>query len=162
DNPFQNAVYSYGHRNPQGLAWDKDGNLWATEHGRSGSLSGFDELNLIEKGKNYGWPLIQGDETREGMVSPVIHSGADKTWAPAGAAFLNGKIYFGGLRGEALFEYDLVQKSMKEYFKGQFGRIRAVAVKNGFLYITTSNTDGRGNLRAGDDKMIKINPESLK
>ena len=59
DNPFGNAVYSYGHRNVQGLAWDSEGRLWATEHGRSGILSGLDELNLIEKGKNYGWPDIQ-------------------------------------------------------------------------------------------------------
>jgi glucose/arabinose dehydrogenase len=63
DNPFGNAVYSYGHRNPQGLAWDDQGRLWATEHGRSGVRTGYDELNLIERGKNYGWPTIQGSET---------------------------------------------------------------------------------------------------
>jgi glucose/arabinose dehydrogenase len=72
DNPFHNAVWSYGHRNSQGLAWDDRGRLWATEHGRSGILSGFDELNLIEKGKNYGWPVIQGDESREGMERPIV------------------------------------------------------------------------------------------
>ncbi len=87
DNPFGNVVWSYGHRNSQGLAWDDKRRLWATEHGRSGILSGLDELNLIEKGKNYGWPAIQGDETETGMESPVIQSGPDETWAPAGIAF---------------------------------------------------------------------------
>src|SRR3989344_1182867 len=70
DNPFGNVVYSYGHRNPQGLTWDDQGRLWSTEHGRSGLQSGYDELNLIEKGKNYGWPVIEGPETREEMVAP--------------------------------------------------------------------------------------------
>src|SRR3989344_1663626 len=81
-NSFNNAVYSYGHRNVQGLAWDQNGTLWATEHGRSGALSGLDELNLIVLGKNYGWPEIAGDETRVGMEAPVKHSGATVTWAP--------------------------------------------------------------------------------
>ena len=91
-------VYSYGHRNVQGLAWDANGNLWTTEHGRSGALSGLDELNLIQKGKNYGWPVIQGDEKKQGMETPVINSGPDITWAPSGVAFLNNSLYFGGLR----------------------------------------------------------------
>lgn len=92
DNPFGSAVYSYGHRNPQGLAWDDQGRLWATEHGSSN----FDELNLIEKGVNYGWPVIEGDQERSGMRSPIIHSGSNDTWAPAGAAFLAalGKLFW--------------------------------------------------------------------
>src|SRR3989344_44780 len=73
DNPFGNTVWSYGHRNPQGLAWDDERRLWATEHGRSGLLSGLDEFNLIEKGANYGWAIIHGDEKRDGMSSPIIH-----------------------------------------------------------------------------------------
>ena len=155
-NPFDNLVYSYGHRNPQGLTWDDKGQLWATEHGPQA----LDELNLIEKGKNYGWPVIQGDRMREGMVSPVIQSGSTATWAPAGAAYLGGSIFFGGLRGEALFEYQLADKSLKKYFQGEFGRIRAVVLgPDGYLYITTSNTDGRGNPKVGDDKLIKINPK---
>lgn len=158
-NPFDNLVYSYGHRNPQGLAWDNQGRLWATEHGPQA----LDELNLIEKGANYGWPVIQGDEKREGMVSPVIQSGPDVTWAPAGAAFLDGSIFFGGLRGEALFEYKIADKSLKKYFQGQFGRIRAVVLgPDGYLYITISNTDGRGEPSAGDDKLIKINPNTFR
>lgn len=163
DNPFGNAVYSYGHRNSQGLAFDNKKRLWATEHGRSGLQSGYDELNLIEKGKNYGWPVIQGDEKREGMVSPVFQSGPNTTWAPAGAAFYNGSIFFGGLRGESLFEYKIAENSLKRYFQGQFGRIRAVVLgPDGYLYVTTSNTDGRGNPKAGDDKLIKVNPKNFK
>lgn len=163
DNPFGNAVYSYGHRNPQGLAWDDEGRLWATEHGRSGVLSGFDELNLIEKGKNYGWPIIQGDETQENRESPVAHSGSGTTWAPAGAVFWNGSIFFGGLRGESLYEAKLKdggKVSLKAHFRQELGRIRAVVLgPDNYLYITTSNTDGRGTLRANDDKIIRVNPK---
>lgn len=158
DNPFGNAVYSYGHRNPQGLTWDKDGQLWATEHGQSA----LDELNLIGKGKNYGWPIIQGDEKKEGMINPVIQSGPSTTWAPAGAAYYNGSIFFGGLRGEILYEYKIADYSLKEHFRGQFGRIRAIVLgPDGNLYFTTSNRDGRGNPRADDDKIIRVNLNSL-
>lgn len=162
DNPFGNAVYSYGHRNPQGLAWDDSGRLWATEHGRSGIQSGLDELNLIEKGKNYGWPVIEGDEKREGIVSPVIQSGPTTTWAPSGAVFYSGSIFFGGLRGEALFEYNIADKSLKKHFEGKYGRIRTVVLgPDNFLYIATSNRDGRGDVQTGDDKLIKIAPKLL-
>ncbi len=189
DNPFANAVYSYGHRNVQGIAWDEGGRLWATEHGRSGVLSGYDELNLIENGENYGWPDIQGDEQREGMTAPIVHSGAKETWAPAGAAYMpppahlaqggNGSIFFGGLRGEALYEARLtfdeqnlggqarpavavrdgIEVELKMHFRQQYGRIRAVVMgPDGFLYLTTSNTDGRGTPKSGDDKVVKIHP----
>ena len=152
-------VYSYGHRNPQGLIWDSQGRLWATEHGPQA----LDELNLIEKGANYGWPIIQGDQKQEGMVSPIIQSGPNVTWAPAGAAFSDGSIFFGGLRGEALFEYKIADKSLKRHFQGQFGRIRVVVLgPDNYLYITTSNTDGRGNPKEKDDKLIKVNPKVLK
>lgn len=162
DNPFANLVYSYGHRNSQGITWDNNGKLWATEHGRSGIQSGLDELNLIEKGKNYGWPVIQGDERKEGMVSPVIHSGPNDTWAPAGAVFYKERIFFAGLRGESLFEYKITDKSLKKHFHKELGRIRAVVLgKDGYLYITTSNRDGRGIPRERDDKIIKINPQKL-
>lgn len=165
NNPFGNAVYSYGHRNAQGIAWDQGGRLWATEHGRSGILSGLDELNLIEKGKNYGWPVIQGDEEKEGMMAPVAQSGPDETWAPAGIAFLDGSLFFGGLRGQALYEARVEEgkiTSMKIHFMGQLGRIRAVvAGPDGFLYLATSNTDGRGEPREGDDKVVRVNPKLL-
>ena len=171
DNPFGNAVYSYGHRNSQGLAWDDKGQLWSTEHGRSGVLSGLDELNFIEKGKNYGWPVIQGDERREGMYSPVIQSGPDETWAPAGAVYLpakrqaglDGSIFFTGLRGESIYQAKISQDgsvgAIIAHFHGTFGRLRAIQIgPDGFLYISTSNTDGRGEPRPGDDKIIRINP----
>lgn len=163
ENPFGNAVYSYGHRNPQGLVWDSEGRLWSTEHGRSGIQSGFDELNLIEKGKNYGWPVIQGDEEKEGMTKPVIHSGPTTTWAPAGAEFVNGNIFFAGLRGSTLYEAQLSGTSVSRFlkhFEDRFGRLRAVKTgPDGFLYVTTSNRDGRGTAREGDDKLIRISPQ---
>lgn len=163
-NPFNNLVYSYGHRNPQGLAWDSREQLWATEHGRSGIQSGLDELNLIEKGKNYGWPEIAGDETETGMETAKLHSGPSTTWAPAGAAFIKNSLFFGGLRGQTLYEAmrDGDKITLKEHFKGKFGRIRDVVLgPDNFLYITTSNRDGRGNPTASDDKIIKINPSEL-
>lgn len=164
DNPFNNLVYSYGHRNPQGLAWNSEGQLWATEHGRSGLLSGLDELNLIEKGKNYGWPIIQGDQTKNGMETPKLNSGSFVTWAPSGAVFIKNSLFFGGLRGQTLYEAIIDQNKiiLKEHFKGQFGRIRDVVLgSDSFLYITTSNRDGRGNPSPSDDKIIKINPSDI-
>ena len=164
-NPFNNEVYSYGHRNVQGLAWDDRSRLWATEHGRSGVASGLDELNLIEPGKNYGWPEIQGDEKKEGMVSPVRHSGSKTTWAPAGAAFIGNALFFGGLRGQTLYEAVINGNKLtdlKEHFKGQYGRIREVIKgPDNMLYITTSNHDGRGNPDPADDRIIRLNPSSL-
>lgn len=162
DNPFGTAIWSYGHRNPQGLVWDGRGRLWATEHGRSGALSGLDELNLIEKGANYGWPTIQGDATEEGMKTPAANSGEWDTWAPAGAAFLDGSVFFGGLRGEALYQAYVESPdgkvTVKTNFEKEFGRIRAVRLgPDRMLYVTTSNTDGRGLVRDGDDKLIRIN-----
>lgn len=161
DNPFGSAVYSYGHRNPQGLAWDDKGQLWSTEHGRSGAGSGFDELNIITKGSNYGWPAIEGDEAADGMVKPAAHSGANETWAPASLAYHNGSLYFGGLRGEALYQAVIENGSTVKltiHYKGEFGRIRAASTgpdKN--LYISSSNTDGRGDQKPNDDKILKIN-----
>lgn len=164
DNPFGNAVYSYGHRNPQGLAWDSKGGLWATEHGPSGAQSGFDELNLIEKGANYGWPSIKGDEEKNGMRTPIVHSGPDDTWAPAGAVYMGTSVFFTGLRGQSLYEVmingDGSAVRMTAHFRKDFGRLRAlVEGPDGYLYVTTSNTDGRGVPQEGDDKIIRINPE---
>ena len=160
DNPFGNAVYSYGHRNVQGLAWDSEGRLWATEHGRSGILSGLDELNLIEKGKNYGWPDIQGAETKAGMVSPIIHSGASETLAPSGAEFFNGSIFFAGLRGETLYQAKLSEgkvTSLIKHFSGEYGRLRTVRLgPDGYLYVLTNNRDGRGDPKTDDDKIIRF------
>ena len=165
DNPFGNAIYSYGHRNPQGIDWDDENKLWSTEHGRSGALSGLDEVNLIKQGGNYGWPEIQGNETKDGMITPARQSGAKSTWAPACAAVINNRMFFSGLKGEALYE-TLIDGSqlvgMKEYFKNKYGRIReCIKGPDDMLYITTSNRDGRGNVQDGDDKIIRINPNKL-
>ncbi len=167
DNPFGTAVYSYGHRNPQGLTWDDQGRLWATEHGPSSTApnSGQDELNLIEAGKNYGWPVVQGDGVGNGFTAPVIHSGISDTWAPSGAAFLAGSIFFAGLRGQALYEAKIVgdaEVKIVAHFREEFGRLRSVSVgPDGLLYLLTSNTDGRGTPQAGDDKIIRIDPAAL-
>lgn len=162
DNPFGNAVYSLGHRNPQGLAWDEDGTLWETEHGPSGIQTGYDEINIIIKGADYGWPEIRGDQRKEGFISPVIQSGSKDTWAPSGMIYWNGSLFFSGLRGEALYEAKITKENKLDlitHFKQRFGRIRAVVLgSDGFLYISTSNRDGRGQVKEGDDKIIKINP----
>lgn len=153
----RSEVFSFGHRNPQGLAWNKDGKLWATEHGQSA----LDELNIIEKGKNYGWPLITGNQTRDGMETPILNSRSD-TWAPSGTAYLNGSIFFAGLRGQALFEYNINNKTLTPHLKRELGRIRDVVVgPDNLFYITTNNRDGRGTPDATDDKIIRVNPAKL-
>lgn len=165
DNPFSNAVYSYGHRNPQGIAWDEEGRLWSVEHGPSGSQSGYDELNLIVKGGNYGWPEIRGDETAAGMVAPVVQSGSDETWAPAGLAYYDGSLFFAGLRGESLYEAKIESENnvlLRAHLRGTYGRLRGVSLgPENKLYLTTSNRDGRGQPQSGDDKIIAIDPRLL-
>jgi glucose/arabinose dehydrogenase len=162
DNPFGNLIYSYGHRNPQGLAWDSKGQLWSTEHGRSGLSSGFDELNLIKKGANYGWPEFEGDETASGIEIPILHSGANETWAPASLAYINNSLFFGGLRGQTLYQAKISDNnklSLVAHLRESYGRIRTVTKSpDNFLYLTTSNTDGRGDQKSNDDKVIKIDP----
>jgi glucose/arabinose dehydrogenase len=161
DNPFDSAVYSYGHRNVQGIAWDNDNNLWSTEHGRSGIKSGFDEINLIRAGQNYGWPIIEGDKSDSSMITPTLHSGEKETWAPGDIEFANGKLFFTGLRGESLYVVTLdgsKVKDIKKYFSQEYGRLRAIRLgPDGYLYLTTSNRDGRGDVQDNDDKLIKIN-----
>ena len=162
-NPFGNRVYSLGHRNPQGITWDDKGNLWETEHGPSGIWPNCcqDELNQIKIGGNYGWPNIVGDQTNKDIITSVSQSGRD-IWAPAGLAYLDGAIYFVGLRGQALYKVDLQTKKIQTFFKEKFGRLRDVVIgPDNFLYITTSNRDGRGNPKAGDDKILRIDPTNL-
>ena len=160
NNPFPGSpVFSFGHRNPQGLAWDNKSRLWATEHGSSAS----DELNLIEPGKNYGWPDFRGDEKAQGIVSPVLHSGTD-TWAPSGIAYFEGSLFFAGLRGQSLFEVTVDDKpALRRHLNRDFGRLRDVVVgPDKHLYILTSNRDGRGTTAEDDDQIIRIYPEKLK
>jgi glucose/arabinose dehydrogenase len=163
-NPFNNRVYSYGHRNVQGLAWDKDGQLFATEHGPSGTSSCCDEVNKIEIGKNYGWPTIKDTQDKEGMETPLKSSGKD-TWAPSGMGYRGGSMYFAGLRGQSLYKITLNGASIldfKQYLKGEYGRLRDVVVgPDGMLYVTTSNQDGRGTPKSEDDKILRINTSKL-
>ena len=171
DNPFPNShVYSYGHRNPQGLAWQPGTKrLYSTEHGPSGFQGCCrDEVNYIEPGKNYGWPEIRGDETKEGMVSPVIHSGTSETWAPGGTAFATrepwaGSLLFTGLRGQTLYRVVLDSNdprkvvALERLFYQQFGRLRDVVEgPDGNLYLLTSNRDGRGRPTPDDDRVIRL------
>ena len=164
-NPRGGAAWSWGHRNPQGLAWDDEDRLWSTEHGRSGLRSGMDELNLVEPGLNYGWPEIEGDARSNGLVGPVFHSGPGYTWAPAGLAWAHGRLYFGGLRGAALYEAAIdgdAVVSFRAHMAGELGRIRAVVKgPDGWLYIATSNRDGRGSAGPDDDRILRIDPSAL-
>jgi len=174
DNPFENsAVYSYGHRNPQGLDWDPvTGKLVISEHGPSGERGvAHDEINVIEPGKNYGWPKVVGDETDPSYTSPILHTG-DETWAPSGASFYNSdnieqwenKYFIATLRGNHLRMLDLDIESnevisSEALFQGEFGRLRDASVgPDGNLYILTSNRDGRGSPEPTDDRILRIIP----
>ncbi|MFD1425788.1 PQQ-dependent sugar dehydrogenase [Kroppenstedtia sanguinis] len=157
DNPFPGSlVYSYGHRNPQGLSWTEDGVLYSAEHGPSGDESGRDEINRIEAGKNYGWPLITGDEKKKGMVSPQYQSG-ERTWAPSGLASLDGKLYIAGLRGEQIRFFATKKQRTGQLFTGK-GRLRDIVAVEGDLYVLTNNTDGRGTPKKEDDRLFKWSP----
>ncbi|PLR79033.1 quinoprotein glucose dehydrogenase [Bacillus sp. V3-13] len=151
DNPFSGSyVYSYGHRNPQGLAWSEAGTLYASEHGPSAH----DEINRIEAGLNYGWPEIVGDETEPDMETPLFQSGND-TWAPSGIAFYKGRLFVATLRGNAVRQFDLEQNTTSEFISG-LGRIRDVFMDGTTLYFVSNNTDGRGTPDEDDDKLYKV------
>ena len=167
DNPFDSSpVFSYGHRNPQGLAWSPDGLFVSSEHGPSGELGyGHDEINVILKGKNYGWPNVVGNSFDTKFVNPLIHSG-ESTWAPSGMVFFDsekisdftGKFLIGTLRGEHLMVLDIANDgsmiSSEKMFDGEFGRIRTAEISpDGNLYLLTAN----GN----NDKIIRISETPL-
>ena len=169
DNPFPGSpIYSYGHRNPQGLAWQPGtGYLLALEHGPSGQQSCCDEINVIMPGLNYGWPRAFGDQNAGLLIPPLLHSGTGRetTWAPGGATFVTsgpwaGSLVFVGLRGEALYRVTLDQSGVtgfEEHFTGQYGRLRDVVEgPDGALYVSTSNKDGRGRPNPGDDQLLKL------
>ncbi|SFL35712.1 Glucose/arabinose dehydrogenase, beta-propeller fold [Gracilibacillus orientalis] len=157
DNPFEDSyVYSLGHRNPQGITWAEDGTLYASEHGNSAN----DEVNQIEAGQNYGWPIIEGKKEQEGMITPLFTSGADTTWAPSGIDYHRSKLYVAALRGTALLEFDLETGDQSEVIS-DLGRIRDVVIDEEILYFITNNTDGRGNPEDADDKLYKISLSDL-
>jgi glucose/arabinose dehydrogenase len=155
-NPFGDSpVWSYGHRNVQGLAWDSRGQLWAAEFGQNE----WDELNRIAKGGNYGWPVVEGRANREGYLDPVRQWHTDVA-SPSGIAIAGNAVYMAGLRGTRLWQIPIPggrAGGPAELLTGRFGRLRTVAVApDGSLWLTTSNRDGRGSPRAGDDKIIRL------
>ncbi|GIN23083.1 PQQ-dependent sugar dehydrogenase [Siminovitchia fordii] len=157
DNPFSDSyVYSYGHRNPQGITWLPDGTLYTSEHGNSAN----DEINKIDPGQNYGWPIIEGIEEQDGMVSPLFTSGEDTTWAPSGIDNSNGKLYVAALRGSAILEFDLETGKYREVITG-LGRIRDVQIEDNYLYFISNNSDGRGNPQENDDKLYRTSLSEL-
>jgi glucose/arabinose dehydrogenase len=157
-NPFPGSlVWSYGHRNVQGLAWDRRGRLWATEFGQNE----FDEVNLIRKGGNYGWPEVEGRGSTAGgrFINPKV------TWAtseasPSGAAIAGRTMYIGALQGDAVLRVRLNGTRARKaapLLQGSYGRIRTVVrAPDGSLWVTTSNRDGRGSPRSGDDRIVRL------
>nr|WP_255643300.1 PQQ-dependent sugar dehydrogenase [Actinoplanes polyasparticus] len=150
-------VYSLGHRNVQGLAWDGDDRLFATEFGQND----LDEVNLIEAGRNYGWPEVEGEGDTDGgrFTNPLV------TWAtsdasPSGLAIAGDTLYVAALRGERLWTVPIEGDGLgtpAALLTNEYGRLRTVAVApDGSLWLTTSNTDGRGDVRDGDDRILRF------
>ena len=170
DNPFSSRVYSYGHRNPQGLDWHPaTGDLWASEHGNTGN----DEINVIERGVNYGWPRIEGSQSMPGMQTPITFY--NPAIAPSGASFYRGQrfpafasnFFVATLRGAHIRRVRIDPTSprrimaQEQLLEGRFGRIRdVISGPDGLLYFATSNNDGRGSVTSSDDRIAKLVPAS--
>jgi glucose/arabinose dehydrogenase len=168
DNPFPNSpVYSLGHRNPEGLAWNFKNVLYESEHGQSAH----DEINIIKPGTNYGWPVVQGNEESSEIIvqKPLIQSG-EETWAPSGIAFVTQgpwqrKLLVANLRGQQLLAMSIngngtTVNNIEAYLKNEYGRLREVIQsKDGSIYLATSNRDGRGNPSKTDDRIIQLIPK---
>ncbi len=154
-NPADTPVYSLGHRNVQGLAWDAEGQLWASEFGENR----YDELNLIRPGGNYGWPQVEGPGGDEGVVEPVATFSPSEA-SPSGLAIWKGSAWLASLRGRRLWEVPLSSGGTgekRDHLQGEHGRLRTAAVApDGWLWVITSNTDGRGDPRAGDDRILRL------
>jgi glucose/arabinose dehydrogenase len=155
-NPFPGSlVYSYGHRNVQGLAFDETGQLWAAEFGQNT----WDELNVIKAGANYGWPEREGTGSGGPYVDPVAQWQVEDA-SPSGIAIAGGAVYMAGLRGQRLWRIPISGTSAgtpRAYFQGSYGRLRTVmAAPDGSLWLTTSNRDGRGEPRDGDDRVLRL------
>ncbi|ARF75427.1 glucose sorbosone dehydrogenase [Kitasatospora albolonga] len=156
------VVYSYGHRNVQGLAWDDRKRLWAAEFGQNT----WDELNLIEPGGNYGWPEAEGKEGEDGFIDPVAQWQTSEA-SPSGIAYAGGSIWMAGLRGERLWRVPLSGDADREpladpqaFLEEEHGRLRTVVSAGGDrLWLVTSNTDGRGEPKPGDDRVLLVEVE---
>ena len=154
DNPFDDSpVYSYGHRNPQGIAWDAEGGMYASEFGQDT----WDELNVIEPGGNYGWPEVEGIADDGDYIDPV-QQWRPETASPSGIAVTGSSIVIANLRGERLRTVPLDDLTAgTEQFVGEFGRLRDVVVgPGGDAWILTNNTDGRGDPSDGDDRILRL------
>jgi glucose/arabinose dehydrogenase len=150
------VVYSYGHRNVQGLAWDQDKRLWAAEFGQNT----WDELNLIEPGANYGWPQAEGKAGLAGMRDPVAVWRTDEA-SPSGIAVAQGSVWMAGLKGERLWRIPLAgdrpAADPEAFLQGRYGRLRSVVALGGDrLLLVTSETDRRGSPEAGDDRILTL------
>jgi glucose/arabinose dehydrogenase len=170
DNPMVSLLYSYGHRNPQGIDWHPlSGDLWESEHGQTGN----DEINIVLPGRNYGWPVIEGSETRTGMERPVLFF--SPSVAPSGMSFYRGaaipaftnNLFVATLRGQHLLRIVLDPQnprrvvSTERLLDGRLGRLRDVVWgPDGALYFCTSNRDGRGSPASNDDRIFRIVPAS--
>ena len=150
-------VWSLGHRNVQGLAWDDEGRLWASEFGDSE----WDELNLVEKGGNYGWPQVEGAGGGAAYIDPQLVWPVDQA-SPSGLAFADGHLWMAGLRGQRLWRIavsDGKASKPRAFFGEEYGRLRTVAVApDGLLWLTTSNRDGRGEPTPADDRILRVQP----
>ncbi|MCB2412996.1 PQQ-dependent sugar dehydrogenase [Demequina sp. TTPB684] len=163
-NPFDSRVWTYGHRNVQGMAWVADGRMYASEFGQSS----LDEVNLIQAGHNYGWPMVEATEgapegtqlgqTVDGLTYPVVEWPTHEA-SPSGMAATNEGLYVSALRGERLWRIPLTGEGVASphVLIDGYGRIRNVAAgPDGGLYLLTGNTDGRGDLREGDDRLVLL------
>lgn len=156
-NPFPGSpVWSLGHRNVQGLAWDRSGRLWATEFGQNTT----DEVNLIRRGGNYGWPVVEGRRGGGPYVDPVVTWSPTSTSSPSGGAIAGRELYVGALAGRRLWRIALNGRSAarpQALFTERYGRIRAVAAApDGSIWFSTSNRDGRGDPQDGDDRILQV------
>jgi glucose/arabinose dehydrogenase len=152
DNPFAGSyVYSYGHRNPQGLTWNDEGDLFVAEHGQSAH----DEINLVEPGTNYGWPLITGDQKRAGMETPWLQSEAD-TWAPSGIAFSGPELLVTALVGRGLYIFNEDTGALELVFTSG-DRLRDVLPSGPDIYVITTNRSPRAE-GPSDDRLLRLSP----
>ncbi|GAA1787243.1 PQQ-dependent sugar dehydrogenase [Agromyces lapidis] len=160
-NPFGNRTWSLGHRNPQGLAWDASGGMWAAEFGQDT----WDELNRIGRGANYGWPVVEGAAGDPRFTDPVQQWSTGEA-SPSGLAVVGDTLFLAALRGERVWAVAPAAGSGADgatalvatpWFAGEFGRIRDVAAApDGGLWFIGNNTDGRGSPRDGDDRLFAV------